>query len=350
MPKAGLLRRFTKSREFTSIAFIVLLFLGVGLYNPTFLSAQNIMLCLNGGVVYTVAALGMAFVIISGEIDVSLGATVGMAAAVSATMLRDGQPWAVAVAAALGVGVLVGLINGLGVVVIGIPSIIATLGVNGIVRGLIYVYSNGKWIENLPYSFKSLAQTGIGEITYFYLFALIATAALHFVLQKTRRGRYLAATGDNIGGAVLLGIPVTTTKILSFVLCSVFASIGGILYVSRVGFVTPIAGNGYEMKVIAACVLGGISLSGGVGSMIGAAVGAAIMASISRVLVFLGFPSDYDNTITGILLITIVVADALLQRRAAEHARRARMSAKTAPRRQETPQTPDAAKGGTRRA
>ncbi|MDR3051855.1 MAG: ABC transporter permease [Oscillospiraceae bacterium] len=332
MPKSNLLRRFAKSREFTAIAFIVLLFLGVGLYKPNFLSLQNIMLCLNGSVVYTVAALGIALVIICGEIDVSVGATLGMAAAVSATMIRDGQPWALAIAAALGVGVLVGLVNGLGVAVVGIPSIICTLGVNGIVRGLIYVYSNGKWIENLPFAFKALAQGGVGELTYFYLFALVAMALLHLCLRRTRRGRYLAATGDNVGGAVLLGIPVVATKVISFVACSVFAAIGGLLYVSRVGFVTPIAGNGYEMKVIAACVLGGISLSGGVGSMLGAAVGAAIMASISRVLVFLDFPTDYDNTITGILLITVVVADALLQRRAAEQARRLRLNAKTAAR------------------
>ena len=114
-----------------------------------------------------------------------------------------------------------------------------------------------------------------------------------------------------------------------FALCGVLASVGGVLYVSRVWFVTPIAGNGYEMKVIAACVLGGISLSGGIGSVIGAGVGAAIMASISRVLVFVGLSSDYDDTITGILLIIIVVSDALIRRRAVEKARRERLSAKT---------------------
>ena len=125
------------------------------------------------------------------------------------------------------------------------------------------------------------------------------------------------------------GIPVDSTKFMAFVLCGLLAAAGGVLYVSRVGFVTPIAGNGYEMKVIAACVLGGISLSGGVGSVIGAGVGAAIMASISRVLVFVGLSSDYDNTITGILLIIIVVSDALIRRRAVEKARRERLAAKT---------------------
>ena len=143
-------------------------------------------------------------------------------------------------------------------------------------------------------------------------------------------GRNFAAVGDNIGGATLIGIPVHFTKMSAFVLSSVFASVAGLIYVSRIGFVTPIAGNGYEMKAIAACVLGGISLSGGVGSLIGAMIGAVIMASIDRILVFLKFSSDYDGTITGILLITIVAVDALLQHHSIEKSRRMRLLAKTA--------------------
>ncbi len=278
---------------------------------------DNILLCLNSSVVYTVVAIGIAFVIITGEIDVSVGATMGMAAAVCGSLVRDGRP-GTGIAAALAVGVGVGLINGFGVTVLRIPSIIMTLGINGIVRGLIYVYTDGKWVENIPLEFKAYAQAKLFDsITWFYL------------VTKSRRGRYFTAVGDNVGGATLLGIPVTGTKMVAFILSSLFAAVGGVLYVSRVGFITPIAGNGYEMKVIAACVLGGISLTGGVGSLIGAAVGAAIMASISRILVFLGFPSDYDNTITGILLIIIVVSDSLLQARSAEKVRRDRLAAKT---------------------
>ena len=102
------------------------------------------------------------------------------------------------------------------------------------------------------------------------------------------------------------------------------------MYAARVGFITPTAGAGYDMKVIASCVLGGISLTGGVGSVLGAALGAIIMASISRMLVFIGLSSDYDDTITGLLLITIVVVDALMHRHAMEKARRARLAARTA--------------------
>ena len=325
-----MLKKLLHSRELTSVVFIILMFLGVGAINPSFLTLNNIWLCLNSSVVYTVVAVGIALVIITGEIDVSVGATVGMAAAISGTMIRDGQPWFLAIGAALLVGLLIGCVNGFGVTVLRIPSIIMTLGTNGIVRGLIYVYTNGKWVENISFDFKSLSQGRLfGSITWFYLGAILLIIAVHLIMTRTKRGRYLAAVGDNVGGATLLGIPVEGPKFASFALCGVLAAVGGVLYVSRVGFVTPIAGNGYEMKVIAACVLGGISLSGGVGSVIGAGVPAAIMASISRVLVFIGLSSDYDDTITGILLIIIVVSDALIRRRAVEKARRERLAAKT---------------------
>lgn len=323
------IKRIFKIREMTSLLALLVLFLLVGLVNPNFLSLNNILLVLNGSVVFAVLAVGIAFVIIVGEIDVSIGATLGLSAAISASLVRDGTPWILAILAALAVGVLVGVVNGIGVTVLKVPSIIMTLGVNGVVRGLSYLYTNGKWVENVPYEFKLLSQASVGGITWFYIAALALAILIHFLLTRTRKGRYFAAVGDNENGATLIGIPVRFTKMSAFILCGVFASLAGLMFVSRIGFVTPTSGNGYEMKAIAACVLGGISLSGGVGSVLGASVGAVIMSSISRLLVFIGWSSDYDNTITGILLITIVVTDALLQRHAAEKARRERLSAKT---------------------
>jgi AI-2 transport system permease protein len=325
-----MLKKLQHSREITSVGFIILMFLGVGIINPSFLTVDNILLCFNSSVVYTVMAIGIALVIMTGEIDVSVGATLGIAAAVSGSMIRDGQPWFVAISVAVLIGLAIGGLSGFGVTVLRIPSIIMTLGISSIVRGLIYVYTNGKWVENIPFDFKVLAQGRLfGTLTYFYVATLGLMLIVHLLLSKTRKGRYLAAVGDNADGALLLGIPVDGTKWISFALSGMLAAVSGVLYVSRVGFITPIAGTGYEMKVIAACVLGGISLSGGVGSVVGAAVGAAIMASISRVLIFIGLPSTYDDTITGILLIIIVVSDALIRHRAIENARRERLSAKT---------------------
>lgn len=325
-----MLKLLLKRRELSALLFIVLIFLIVGIINPAFLTFNNIMLCFNSSVVYTVVAIGIAFVIITGEIDVSVGATVGLSATVAGCMIRDGEPWAVALLLAVGIGLAVGAINGLGVVVFRIPSIIMTLGTNSIIRGLMYVYTDGKWVENIPFEFKALSQLKFFDtLTYFYLIVLLAMLLIHIYMTHAKKGKYFAAVGDNPAGANLLGIPVELTKFISFLLCGVFASLGGIIFVSRVGFVTPIAGIGYEMKVIAACVIGGISLSGGVGNMIGAAIGAALMASISRVLVFIGLPSNLDDTITGILLIIIVVVDAVIRKNSFEKARCERLSVKT---------------------
>jgi AI-2 transport system permease protein len=323
----GLFGSLLKIREITSLSFVVVLFLFVGMVNPEFLSGENLLLTLNASVVFAMLALGTSFVIITGEIDVSIGAVLGLCSAVSASMIRDGAPWPAAIAAALLIGILCGAVNGLGLMFLKIPSIIMTLGTSGIIRGLIYVYTDGKWVENVPFEYKSLSQVSFLGISMFYWIAILITVGGTLFMKRTPQGRYFAAIGDNITCATFIGVPVKRFKILAFILGSFFAAAGGLMFVSRIGFVTPMAGNGYEMKAIAACVLGGVSLSGGVGSLVGASLGAIIMASIGRILVFLNFSFD-DNTITGVMLITIIVVDALLQQRTVERARRQRLMAK----------------------
>lgn len=326
------IKNIFKAREMSSFLFLVVLFAAVGMVNPDFLTTESLLNCLNDSVVFTLLAVGIAFVILTGEIDVSIGATLGFSAAVTSTLLRDGAHWSVAVLAGMGVGALIGLVNGWGVAVLGVPSLIFTLGVNGMARGLIYVYTKGAWVENLPAEFTRLSQKSLtgGGLTLFYLCTIVVVIIAHLILTRTRQGKYFVAVGDNIAGASLVGIPAKQTKIVAYVLCGLFAAAAGIIYSARIGFITPTAGSNYEMKAIAACVLGGISLTGGLGSVIGASIGAIIMSSISRILVFVGFSSDYDNTITGVLLITIVVVDALAQQRIAVKNRRERLTVRTA--------------------
>jgi AI-2 transport system permease protein len=330
MESMGFMKKITKRREFSSIIFLLALYAIVGIINSSFLKPSNIMLCLNGATVYTICAIGMALVIFTGEIDASIGATLGLSAAVSASMIRDGNSAALALVVAILIGLVIGCINGFGVAVLRIPSIIMTIGVNGIIRGFSYVYTGGAWVENVPRNFKAVSQKGVAGLSWLYIGTIVIMIIIHLCLTKKRRGRYFQAVGDNEDGAIHIGIPVTATKMISFILCAVCASLASFIFVSRIGFVTPTSGNGYEMKAIAACVIGGISLSGGIGNMIGATFGALIMSSISRILVFLGLSSNYDNTITGILLITIVVIDAVIQKRNIEKARRERLAAKTA--------------------
>lgn len=322
-------KKFVKAREFTSFLFLVALFLIVGVINPSFLTLSNVSACFNSSVVYTLIAVGMAFAIFIGEIDVSVGSTMGLSAAVVGTMIQSGSNWLASFLVGILIGVVVGLINGWGVAVMKIPSLIFTLGTNGILRGLMYLQVGAEQVNSLPKEFKDISSmTLIGSFTIYYCCAVALTVMIHFLLTRTKRGRYFIAVGDNAGGAELVGIPATRTKVMAYLICGVLSAASGIIFASRIGIVTSLSGNGYEMKAVAACVLGGISLSGGVGSVIGAGIGAVIMASISYLLVFMGFSSNYDNAITGVILITIVVADALMQHRASVNNRHARLAAR----------------------
>ena len=320
-----------KARWMSSLIFLLLLFLITGVAEPDFLSYSNIISCFNTATMYTLLAIGIAFVIMTGEIDVSIGSTLGLSAAMTGLIAKQDGSIAVMLLAVVATGAVIGLINGVGVAYFGVPSLIFTLGTNSVVRGMIYILSDGRTVENFGGSLASYGNlTLFAEITLYYALAILLVAAAHIVLTKTKKGKYFIAVGDNAGGANLGGISVMGTKLLAYVLCGVFAGLGGFVFASKYGQVMTVAGNGYEMTAIAACVLGGISLSGGLGNMVGAAIGAVIMSSISRLLVFIGLPSTYDNTITGIMLIVIVVVDALTQRRSIEMARRKRLLSRTA--------------------
>jgi len=320
-----------KARWMSSLIFLLLLFLITGIAEPEFLSYSNIISCFNTATMYTLLAIGIAFVIMTGEIDVSIGSTLGLSAAMTGLIAKQEGSIAVMLLAVVATGAVIGLVNVVGVAYFGVPSLIFTLGTNSVVRGMIYILSDGRTVENFGGSLASYGNlTLFAEITLYYAIAILLVAVAHIVLTKTRKGKYFIAVGDNAGGANLVGISVTGTKLLAYVLCGVFAGLGGFVFASKYGQVMTVAGNGYEMTAIAACVLGGISLSGGLGNMVGAAIGAVIMSSISRLLVFIGLPSTYDNTITGIMLIVIVVVDALTQRRSIEMARRKRLLSRTA--------------------
>lgn len=316
-------------RWLSSLIFLIALFAITGIINPAFITYSNIITCFNSSVVYTLLAVGIAFVIMTGEIDVSIGSTMGLAAAISGTLAQHNGSMVLMLVYAVLIGLGVGALNGVGVAMLGVPSLIFTLGTMGIVRGFVYIYSNGRTVENFAGLFTNFgSETLFGEITIYFIIVLIVVVAAHIILTRTRRGKYFIAVGNNVGGANLIGIPVTLTKMVSYILCGVFAAVSGVVFASKYGQINIVAGVGYEMTAIAACVLGGVSLSGGLGNVIGAAIGAVIMSAISRLLVFIGLSSDFDNTIKGVMLISIVVIDALAQRRSIENARRERLSAR----------------------
>ena len=329
MQSIKFLKSIFKIRWLSSLAFLITLFIITGIINPEFLLYSNIISCFNSSVVFTLLAIGIAFVIMTGEIDVSIGSTMGLAAAIAGTLAQQNSSWFLMIVYSVILGIVVGIVNGFGVSVLGVPSLIFTLGTMGIIRGLVYVYSRGRTVENFAGDFTNFgSRTLFGNITFYYIIVVLIVIAAHLILTRTRSGKYFIAVGDNCGGANLIGIPVIRTKIIAYIMCGIFAAVSGVAFASKYGQVNIVAGAGYEMSAIAACVLGGISLSGGLGSIAGAAIGAVIMSAISRLLVFIGISTDYDNAIKGIMLITIIVADSLIQRHSIESARRERLAAR----------------------
>ena len=325
----NLIKRMSRVRWLSSLVFLIVLFSITGIINPTFFSYSNIISAFNSSVVFTLLAVGISFVIMTGEIDVSIGSTMGLAAAIAGTIAQRGGSVAEMLLYAVILGLVVGVINGIGVAIIKVPSLIFTLGIMGIVRGLVYVYSGGRTVENFAGKFTNLgSEVLFADVTVYYAIVIVIVVAGHFIITRTRSGKNFIAVGDNIGGATLIGIPVVWTKVLAYILSGIFAAVSGVAFASKYGQVNIVAGVGYEMSAIAACVLGGVSLSGGLGSVLGAAIGAVIMSAISRLLVFIGLSSDFDNTIKGIMLITIVVTDAVMHTRSVEKARRARLAAR----------------------
>ena len=321
-------KSFMKMRECRTFLFLILLFIVVGIINADYLSLQNIDKSLKSSLLYIVLAIGMTFVLLTGHLDISIGGTLGLTAAVCGTIVQEGGSLFTALIVAILIGVVIGLINAFGVVKLKISSFIMTLAVLSIVKVLQVIYTDGKWVENIPAKVKALSSIDIFGVNVLALIVIAGVILAQFYLSKSRKGSYYKAIGDNADGAVSLGIPVNRYITYSFVISGICASLAGLIFVSQIGFVSTNAGAGIELTVIAACVLGGVSLVGGIGTVVGAALGAVILTSINSALIYMKVPAFWNDTISGSLLIIIVVIDALLAFHATKKAKKERLNAR----------------------
>ena len=210
------MKNLFKARWMTSLIFLILLFVITGIAAPGFLTYDNIITCFNTATMYTLLAVGIAFVIMTGEIDVSIGATLGLTAGMTGLIAQQGGSIPKMLLLCLVTGAAIGLVNGVGVSYFGVPSLIFTLGTNSVVRGLIYIMSGGRTIENFGGAISSYGnKTVFAGVTLYYAIAVVLVAISHLALTKTRKGKYFIAVGDNAGGANLVGISVLGTKILA---------------------------------------------------------------------------------------------------------------------------------------
>jgi AI-2 transport system permease protein len=309
----NLLSKVMKARE-VSIIILIIAFIGtVGAINSKFVSGNSLLLLVSSSIILLILAVGQSFVLLTAEIDVSVGSTMGISAAVCGLLLTNGVSGWLAALVALFVGIFAGVFNGIGVACLKIPAIIMTLGTLGILRGLMIILTGGEWIEDIPNYFKKLSSADFIGLPLPVWIGLILLIAAFLVLKLTKIGRYFYAVGDNAEGARLIGIPVSRIRVLAFVLSGFSASIAGIIFVMNIGFIPNQTGNGMELQVIAAAVLGGVSLNGGLGTVFGAGLGAIFLTAINSSLIYLKIPAYWNNAISGFLLLLIVISDSRFQ-------------------------------------
>jgi ribose transport system permease protein len=288
---------------------LVILWVVLSIVSPVFLSAINIRNLLLQASIVGILALGSTIVLITEEIDLSIGAVEGFAAVMAAEVtIQMGAPWWVGVLAALGSGVGVGLLNGIITVVVGVPSFITTLGTLGLVTGFSQKISNGETMTGFPSQYQTIGQK---EVIWGFrlpvLFAIIVLAVLYFVLRQTRLGLNFYAVGGNRRAAALAGIRAGRVKVIALCISGLCAAIGGVLISARLDAAASTFGSSDLLNAIAAVVIGGTVLTGGVGSVIGTAAGVLIIVTIQNGLILLNVSPLWTQAFVGGIILAAVV-------------------------------------------
>lgn len=297
-------------KELGALTGLVLLGLIMTFATPYFLTVTNLMNILRQSSLIAIAAAGMTFVIITGGIDLSVGSVLSLSSCLTAGMMVS-LGWNVWLSILLGllIGTLLGVLNGVLITRVPLPPFISTLGMMGVARGLSFVYTDGAPIYGLPESFKYLGAGMIGPIPFPAILMVIIYIISYFLLNKTKIGRYAYAVGGNEEAAVLSGIDTKKYKTIVYALTGLFAAVSGMILAGRLDAATSVAGDGFELDVIAAVVIGGTSLSGGRGKIIGSLIGALIMGVVRNGLNLLLVSSHWQRVILGLIILLAVTVD-----------------------------------------
>jgi ribose/xylose/arabinose/galactoside ABC-type transport system permease subunit len=305
------------SQEALLAIAVIGLAIAVGLDNPRFLATRNLSDVLLGNAYIAVAAVGMSMVIVSGNIDISVGALIGVLATVSGTLAVNGAPIIVTWLAPLVVGVLVMALQGVIIAYLRIPAIVVTLGMLSILKGGLISVTGGKWITDLPDSFH-LADIELFDAVPMPVFLMVvATIVAALWMRYSALGRSIYAVGGNAEAARLCGISQPRTVVMVFALHGFFAGIATLLYATELRVIQSTVPPNLELTIITASVVGGVSILGGVGTVIGSTLAAVLIAEIASALVFIDVSPYWIRAVQGVLILATVIADILRRRRMA---------------------------------
>ena len=308
------LRSFAKDAALGGIFIVLVIGLTLASPNYAFISVNNVLLILVQTSINGILAMGMMYVIISGQIDLSVGSSVGLAGVAGALYVQGGGSPLIAVLIGLLVGIAVGLLNGVGVAYGQIPAFIITLGTLTAVRGLALMVSGGAPVAGLSRDFRELASGRLFGVPLLAIYFVIIVAIAAFVLRRTVFGRRIYALGGNPVAAAVSGINVKRLTVVPFLISGGLAGLAGVLLASRTFTGSPTAGVAYELDAIAAVVIGGVSMAGGRGRAFGVVLGALMIAVIANGLDILGIDSNAKQLIKGSIIVLAVLIDVKTRR------------------------------------
>lgn len=296
------------TRIFGVIIALVITFVIFGILEPVFLTFDIVLEIGVQSAIIALVALGLTFVIVTGGIDISVGAIVGLTAVICATNLANWGTF-ITIIMAFVISALLGLFNGAMSALFNLQSFVVTLATLNLFRGIAFVYTQGRPIYNLDEGFRNFFSGDVGPIPKPVLFLIAATFAAYLILNKSRLGLHLKAIGTNMDAARRSGVQVRKVQMAAFVLSGLFCGFGTLMFISRIGAAEPISGTGFELQAIAAVVVGGTSLMGGRGSVVGTVLGAILLGSIAVGLTLLNVNAFVQLVVTGLIVLGAVLTD-----------------------------------------
>jgi len=318
--KSGILngKSVTRFRELGLLVFLILLSAMVQLRNPKFLTLENINDMLTNTAILSILAVGMMMIIITRGIDLSIGASLALAGMISALAVSSNQNLSPLFAILLGtvVGLICGSINGLLISKGGVFPIITTLGMMNAYRGLTYIISGGKWVSahQMPVSFKAIATGKILGINNLVFIAVIIYIIFFYFINYTRTGRKIYAVGSNPESAKVSGINNEKILFMVYTIMGALSGLAGVLWVSKFASAQGDTAAGYEMNVIAACVLGGVSIDGGSGKVSGVILGALLFGMLENALPLINISPFWQKAIQGLIILVAIIVNVLVKR------------------------------------
>lgn len=308
--KSAVLHALLNKNELGTILPLCLLLIVVGCVNPNFFAMNNILDILKTSSFSFIVAVPITFLMASGGMDLSIGAATSFGGVVCAFALKAGMPIPVSIVLALGAGAVVGVINGIVIVYFDLPPFIATLGTQYAFNGIIAITTENLAISGFSSSFKMIGQNKLfGMVPLPVVYALIIGIIGHIILVKTKYGRAILAIGGNRETAYLAGINVRAKCLTVFIVTSMLAALSGVLMASRFASAQPAAGTGTELTIMASVIIGGTSMFGGTGTVLGSALGCILLATITNALIVMKVSTFWQNLIFGVILLAAIFID-----------------------------------------